>query len=151
MRAQVSRPDAGLRRARPSRPASAHRRFRRPCRVGGDCGALCDSCPPVCGDSDFPRLFAEAIVDDKLSVDSFYALKLADGAANLWRKSPRYHPVVKIVLALASSRQRAVALVFASARGQVSPRGQVVETRQVRGEARCEVRCQVVSGGVGGS
>ena len=47
--------------------------------------------------------------DGQLSLDSFYALKLSDGAEQLHRKSPRYDPVLKIVMALASSRQRCAA------------------------------------------
>jgi len=61
------------------------------------------------GLEDFPRLFAEAIISGALSVESLYALRLSDGAANVNRPKTtgwRHSETVKIVCALAKTRQR---------------------------------------------
>ena len=61
------------------------------------------------GLEDFPRLFADAVVSGALSVDSLYALRLSDGAANISKpktKGWRHSETVKIVCAIAKTRQR---------------------------------------------
>ena len=64
------------------------------------------------GLEDIPRRFADAVVSGALSVESLYALRLSDGSANINRPARnawRHSDPVKIVCAIAKTRQRCAA------------------------------------------
>jgi hypothetical protein len=75
------------------------------------------------GLEDFPRRFADAVVSGALSVESLYALRLSDGSANINRSARngwRHSDSVKIVCAIAKTRQRCAARSIRPSPAQLS-------------------------------